>query len=521
MVRIFALLTVLMASAPAFAVRTIQCGADTCSTDFSATQVDRPQYSAIDVGNNVDDIQVAVPTSQQPHSLRLYLKNGATPRNLELDLSSQNASYNAGNTIIIGDMFNKLSLKLNGYNGARGKDASQICAEKVQAGTYGDNVKTFFNQRRAADPALNPGRCDRIDLSYLQSYNFTCDDPTYHEVAGTNPVVEVTRLRFKARCTGVLVRDLCVKWKRYVTCQWQHFYQVCDKKDGCHYEAYSPPQCNTATRIMDEEQVNRELNRLGSDSYCRTYIGGPNCGGAAVNLRAFSYPRYNSAFDPGTWDPLPGTIGEKYTTSAYGSCATDWAKIRTESVVKVAYDETGTDCDRDSVTIPEDPNHSIPWAYSGMAQEPEFGTETLECRVGECPVNSTISDLNRQLETITPQNGANGTQQGNGVALIYDDDQTQEYASAVIGQAGAAGQADLDSPESTKFCVKIRDYDSDGQNSEFARSPSVSFRRYNWKAIRTTGGGNNGVPPPASSNNIEIYKKIDSSSRYLLSKELL
>src|SRR5690606_28989828 len=115
-----------------------------------------------------------------------------------------------------------------------------------------------------------------------------------------------------------------------------------------------------------------------------------------------------------------------------------------ESVVKVAYDETGTDCDRNSVTIPEDPNHSIPWAYSGMAQEPEFGTETLECRVGECPVNSTISDLNRQLETITPQSGANGTQQGNGVALIYDDDETQQLTSAIIGQAGAAGQADLD-----------------------------------------------------------------------------
>src|SRR5690606_12605386 len=97
-------------------------------------------YSAIDVGNNTDDIQVAVPSAQQPHSLRIYLKNGATPRNFEMDLSSQNASFNAGNTIIIGDMFNKLSIKLNGYNGARGKDASQIWAERVQAGVYGYNV---------------------------------------------------------------------------------------------------------------------------------------------------------------------------------------------------------------------------------------------------------------------------------------------------------------------------------------------------------------------------------------------
>lgn len=509
-----------MALTPALAQeKTISCANDTCTANFSAQSlVEKPFYTALDVGNNNENITVSVPTNQTPRSIRLNVKNGSTPRNLLLDLSSAKASANAGSTVIIGDMFNTLQVRLNGYNGVRGRDASQICAQRLLAGQYGLDAKNFFEQRRAADPALNPGRCDRIDLSYLQSFNFTCDDPTYQELTGTNPVVEVTRLRFKARCSGVLVRDLCIRHKREVQCPWYLYDQSCSKKDGCRW--VNRRLCNAPYTVMAEEYFSAELSRLGVDSFCRNRVGGPACGAALVQVEGFWHRRHPlSTHEVGTYIPLSGSIMDRLETVAYGSCPAYWTKVRTESVVKIAYDETGTDCDRNSVSIPEDPNRVIPWAYSGMAQEPQFGTESLQCRVGECPVNSTISDVTRSLDVIVPESGDNGTQQGNGVALVYDVQ--VESASAVIGQAGSAGLADLDSPEGTKFCGKIRDYNSDGENSEFARNPSVSFRRYNWRAIRTTGGGNNGVPPPASNNNVEVYKKMDSSARFLLAKELL
>lgn len=505
--------------------RIVRCGTSTCDAPNFTTQsfVEKVGWTAIDVGPNTGNIQIKTRdpgpggASEPPRSVRIMMRNGATPRNLSIELSATSTNANAANAIIIGDTFNDLSINLNGFNGIKGKDASQICATRVISGQYGADAKLFFQQRRAADPSLNPGRCDRIDLSYMQSFGFTCDDPTYQSVAGTAPVVEVTRLRSKARCTGVLVRDLCVKYKAYVQCTWTTWRLACEKK-GCYWTGQRI--CNSPAAILPDQLVVQEQPWRGWDNFCRSYVGGPNCNDGLVQIYSVGYnSRYNSAVDPGSYAPLDGSIAEQYTTVAYGSCANLWLKIRTESVVKIAYDNTGTDCSRADISIPEDPNKSIPWAYSGMAQEPEFGTETLQCRVNECPVNSTISDLTRNLDVIAPDSGQNGTQQGSGVALVYDAKTIN--ATAVIGQAGAAGQSDLDAPSSTKYCMKKRDYDTDGGLSEFARNPSVSFRRYTWKAITTTGGGNNGVPPAASANTVQVYKKLDSSARYLLGKEML
>lgn len=493
--------------------KTISCANETCVPNFSATTVlEKPFYTAIDVGPNNENITVTVPAGQTPRSLRLNVENGATARNLLLNLSSGKSTANAGNTLIIGDIFNNLEVKLDGYSGKRGQDASQICAERIKLGQYGVDAKNFFEQRRNADPALNPSRCDRIDLSYLQSFSFTCDDPTYQELPGVNPVVEVNRIKFKARCQGTLVQDLCLKIKRQVTCVWRNYSWGCNKY-GCwkNYGGSFP----SYTGIFDELFYNQYVNSLGATGFCERYVGRP---GGQYDLHDIRAPQTS----PGTnssYDPLPGSIWERYRTQAYGKCDQYWATVRTETVSKVAYDETGTDCDKNSVSIPEDPNRIIPWSYSGMAQEPDFGTEVLQCAIGECPVSSTLSDLQRSIDVIIPQSGDNGTQQGNGIALVYDV--AVANTSSIIGQAGAAGMADLDAPESTKFCGKIRDANSDGLNSAFARNPSVSFRRYNWKAIRTSGGGNNGVQPPASSNGVEIYKKLDPSARYLLNKELL
>lgn len=505
--------------------KTISCANDSCSTNFSPTTLlEKPAYTAIDIGPNTEHVVVSVPASQTPRSVRINVNNGASPKNLLLDLSSSKNTANAGNTIIIGDIFANLQVKLNGFNGVRGRDASELCAEKVKNGNYGNDAKTFFNQRRAADPGLNPNRCDRIDLSYLQTYNFTCDDPSYQELSGTNPVVDVKRIKFKSRCNGILVQDLCLRRKVNMGCLWRnHYYERVGCGKGCSYWAFRwGGRLHWNNGIYVEDWLNYHINVYGVSWVCYNIVGGRWDGSDLFydwNGRPYVLPGVNV-----NYEPEPGSIWEVYYTQAYGRCDAWWTYIRTVYTNKTGYDEVGTDCnprnpDNSFAGIPEDPNKLVPWAYTGMAQEPEFGLETLQCAVGECPVNSTLSDLDRNLDVINPEHGSSGTRQGNGIALIYD---TQSILTeAVIGQAGAGGRADLDSPTSTKYCGKIRDAESDGINNEFARNPSVSFRRYTWKAIETGRGGDPGTPPPASTNTVDVYKKLDSSVRYMLNKELL
>lgn len=508
---------ILILSNLSYAQKVVTCDGNACVGNFSAQSVnDRSTYTAIEVGPNLDNISVAVTQNVEPRSLRISVENGGVPRNLLINLSSTRPTANAGNAMVVGDIFSNLQIKLDGYSGKKGKDASQICAENIKAAQYGIDAKNFFEQRRAADPSLNPNRCDRIDLTYLQTYAFSCTDPSYggalyQEVPGPNPLVEVNRMRSKARCTGILVQDLCVKIKRRITCNWQGYVTSCSKY-GCTNSDSGGIVARIAT-AFEEERMNALVAQLGASSFCQSYIGMPS---GNYYLKTWT----SSRTEPGVnaqYQLLPGSNWEVYRTQAYGQCNTYWARVRTESVAKMAYDEFGTSCSSTNISIPEDPNRIIPWVYAGMAQEPEFGSEVLQCALGECPVNSTLSDLQATLDVIVPQSGDNGTQQGNGVALIYDA--TVLDTSAIIGQAGAAGLSDLDSPTSTKYCVRVRDSLTDGLNSEFSRQPSVSFRRYNWQAIKTNGGGNNGVQPPGSLNSIDVYKKVDPSVRYLITKE--
>lgn len=507
--------------------KNIECSGTTCSTNFSPnSQIDKPFWTAVDVGNNADNINVSVPTGQTPRSIRLSVKNGAFPGyNLLLDLSSRKGTENAGNTLVIGDYFNNLSIKLNGFNGTAGKDSSQLCATRMKAGNYGNDAKTFFNQRRQADPGLNPDRCDRVDLSYLQTYGFTCDDGSFTAATGQNPIVEVQRIKKKAQCSGVLVQDLCVWRTRDIWCQWRQQQDYCwsgskGKGGGCRTD-WNNNAWNSYIR-MREDTFNNELNRLGWVGFCNTYTSSPY-GKYGAN-RVFPYTYWHSLsglqIDPNTYQPVPGSDWVTYFSRAYGSCFSGSVYIKTFYRSVVAYDETGTDCRKEDISFADDPFKVIPWTYTGMAQESSFGTEAVQCAVGECPVQSSLSDVNRSIETINPESGTNGTQQGSGIALVYDVNVTP-VAQAIIGQSGAGGRADLDSPSEIRFCYKKRDADTDGINSEFARNPTVAFRRYTWRAITSGAGGNPGVPPAASDKSVNVYKKIDSSVRHLLTKEVL
>jgi hypothetical protein len=492
----------------------VSCYGSSCAlSGFAASVIDKPLFTSIDFGTNFDHIVVNVPDSQDPRSVRLNVQNNAFPgKNLTIDLSSKKSTSNSGSTVVVGDTFSNVSLTLNGYNGTSGRDVSSICADKFKNGDYGANAKTFFINRRQAQEGLNPNRCDRTDLTYLQSYNFTCDDASYHELAGTNPVVDVKRLKMKARCSGILVQDMCLKRKLIATCTYRNYTVNCGKKGGCDYSYSGDPY--TFSKKYAEETYKAIRNSMSGASFCSQQM--PPTSGQSYFLADGNYLT-KPGVDPLTTVPMPGSDWELYYTDAYGHCGSSYTTIRTKYTAVNAYDETGTSCSQ--VGVAEDPNHLIPWTYTGMAQESFFGPELLHCGVGECPVQSTLSDLERYLDILSPESGTSGTQQGNGVVFAYDIQNLS--SSAVIGQAGSAGQIDVESPMSTKYCGKIRDYDSDGATSDYARSPSVSFRRYRWTSIKTQSGGNNGVQPAFSDNGVKIFKKIDESVRYFLSKSLL
>ena len=208
-----------------------------------------------------------------------------------------------------------------------------------------------------------------------------------------------------------------------------------------------------------------------------------------------------------------------------------WSTYKTVNVNYVAYDPTNSQCNASDIVtysggsinstypaISLDPNKSATWFYTGQAQEPDFGSEVVECDLGNCPVNSVTSDLTQTLDTITPGNGENGTQQGSGLLLIYDAQTITTESN--VGVAGSGGNNDIVSQSGTRVCAKVRDVTSDGLSSDFAKAPLVNFNRYAWGAIKTSASGNPGQQPVNPGSSVVVWKKLDSSVRDFLKNEL-
>jgi hypothetical protein len=243
--------------------------------------------------------------------------------------------------------------------------------------------------------------------------------------------------------------------------------------------------------------------------------------------------------DPAVGDQLlPGSNWDLANTNLNEHCSASndpqtgfWSTIKTVTTNYVAYDPVDASCKQtDIVTynagskiiqypaLSIDPRMTATWFYTGMAQEPDFGTQPLQCDLGNCPVNSVTSDLSQILDSITPGNGQSATQQGAGLVLIYD---TQSLSvESKVGSAGAGGQNDIINSTAKKVCVKVHDASTDGLTSPYARDPLVLFNRYNWTAIQTTISGSPGQQPPANGNAVVVWKKLDSSVRYYLQDKL-
>lgn len=651
------------------------------------------------------DFNVLTTSTGRPQNFGFVINAGAYPgKNGNISLAAQTQGYNSANVILIGDNFNNLNINLDGYNGKKGKDASEICADKIKSGIYGTALQSYFNNRRSTT-AADPNRCDADDLNYIQTFNFTCDDPAYQEVATNNPIVQVSQIKKLARCNAVASYNLCVKRKVNVTCNyrlWSTFRQkfitdgenfsgnsyyngpvsyrqeiqscgqvqyncncyyssggffgggyVCettatgpnssnsnntfDYKQCSYYSNGSQiPSCSGSTSYsinqelfylatvqvtpkipgmpitksrsvgpFEEEFVNSEVRRLGNlDKFCDVYgqlppknnaeywagaSGAPapsnNSNGSQANgipleimgsVSGFSATepygavfnwkddtRQNGGYEPivsrtstytsngsgfggtttyhyttrsaywkgqGSTSALTapglnadgvtlanGSIWETRQTNTFENCPAGWSNLKNIFINLVQFtNKENTSCS--GISDPLDPNNRAFWQYTGITQEPTFGTETVSCGIGSCAVNSTVSELARSLDVISPASGESGTEQGRGLLFVYDIKNIN--GRALPGGSGAVGTPDININPQERICVKIDDANA-GINTEQAKNPFVSFRRYQWRAIRSIDAGNPGTPPRNTGKEIEVFKKIDPAARFLLDKSLL
>lgn len=644
--------------------------------------------------------------SGKPQNLGLIISNGEFPgKNANIAINGQNQTANGANVIMIGDNFNNLNVNLDGYNGQRGKHASEICADKIKAGDYGSVLQSYFNNRRATTSA-DPNRCDADDLNYMQTFNFTCDDPTFQEIPTNNPVVQVSQVKKLARCNAVASYSYCVKRKVVVSCNfrlWSSFrqqwimdgsflespsfykgpqscsdgFQSCGMVYGncsssgffpnvtytpsyvypvsgsygnttfnfnqCIYRAGGAGICGSSSSFnniegfykttvctssqvagmpltrgtsvgpFEEDFFNNEVNRLGGvDRFCDAYgqipgkgnqawwsgvpgAPGPamgNIGGQSVEttgipweFMAESPPSKSAPAEPvgailawknetasfGGYNPpttnyvyssttsnsggysstqnvyrwktrssywkgygssvtytspglnpdgltlAPGSNWEVRQTNTFENCPGGWTNLKNVFINLVQYtNKENVSCS--GITDPLDPNNRAFWQYTGISQEPTFGTEFVSCGIGSCAVNSTVSELSRSLDNISPGSGESGTEQGRGLLFVYDIKTLN--ARALPGGSGTVGNTDVVINPQTRICVKIDDANA-GINTEQAKNPFVSFRRYQWQALKSTSGGNPGTPPRNTGKEVEVFKKIDPAARYLLDKSLL
>lgn len=444
--------------------------------------------------------------------------------------------------------------------------------------------------RRDGDPSIPMNKCVADDVELLQRTAFKCIDYTNDSLFEEEEfsLVNVSRVKYKQKCTGTSNKYKCVKRRVRATCQWESLplgytatgYPCTNKWGGsnCQYnqatscwngtdkqqangggssfpasgntnpwelflsEDPSNPRCsypngatpspkpyssdggvlsggavayNETTQMLEKNF--RDYERQGMlEELCQTFSSGPiGPGWRFVGVSSMSYEQ--PGLDQDTLEPLPGSTWEVKETGFFESCSQfgDFEVLTPILQFWISYGEIGNECS--DVSIAEDPNRIIPWTTSGIEQDRTFGTELVLCSPDNCPVETITKRLGASLDTIQPTAGTGGTSQGDAVLFVYDVQNLQATASP--GLAGAGGNNDLPQYNDSKYCVKKMDASSQGINSAYAMSPVVYFNNYDWDALNIGPGQPNGADAPRSNKGLKLYKKIDSSVRYLLKND--
>lgn len=242
-------------------------------------------------------------------------------------------------------------------------------------------------------------------------------------------------------------------------------------------------------------------------------------GNAIWELQPITNSDYTSpGYDPVFFTLMDGSDWNLRYVNQNTSCPIFFNKIKSSHIAtQIGYDDNDNKCD--DVSSPEDPTNNVfSWSNIGFDRLPEFGTETIECRMDNCPVTSSVRDIEHSLDTIYPSSGISGTQQGSAHIFVYDVNSFSGLANN--GGVGLLGKDDLPKINETRLCYKTQDASTEGLDSEFAANPIVYFRKYNWQAIRVDNSGNYGDLPVNNGKKAKIYKKLNRFVRYLIEKEL-
>lgn len=560
----------------------VECGFNQCTpSNFTPIlYLEQPSQTVIDVGDsNNKDIEVNLPVNQDPRKLILSVNNNSTVgQDVSVTLNSKQLEKNTEDFVLIGDIFKNVNVNLNGYTGQTGRDSSIICADRFKNGTYGLVSRDFFLNRRTVNPELSNSRCDVTDLQHIQNTKFSCEDE-FSRIDTDR--VEVSRIKAKQKCIGTSIKYKCLQRKVRLTCEWKslargnayydkytswpcstRFGGVCNYNhqiscwtgdfNKAVYSSYSsfPPngiiypwsiepeyaRCNPVkataassggwfakqrTEYIIEQIYLNAVERNVVNNFCNEFPSPPN------NPRdpAWKFNRSHDirltipGLDPETMLPLPGSNWIVRDSDFFTTCNSLGLYDTMSSEIQswIAFGEIGNECS--DARVAEDTNNLIPWSKGGQEQDPAFGLQKMNCSVDNCPVQTVIADKQKVFDLIDPTVGANGTSQGNGILFVYDFQNL--VATAKPGTAGNGGNNDLPVVIENRYCAKIDDALTQGLNSSFAKTPVVSFDLYKWQGLKINRGEAGGANPEFSKKKIKVYKKMDSSVRYLLQKEMI
>jgi len=231
--------------------QSIVCNFNGCvPSGLQAIVQEKTQYSAVELGFNTENFSIKTGSGPSIKPLRMSLSNGEFPgKSISVDLSSNLDLKDAGNIIVFADNIDTLDIKLNGYNGTNGLSASQICANRILANQYGNDVRLRFLQRRAsADNGLSNDRCTQIDVDDIKSNKFSCNDPSYSSLDPNDLKINVTRIRKVARCQAIVPQNVCYQKSYTFSCN----YRVYIKSINNYYETLIPNIMNTYCNCPDE-----------------------------------------------------------------------------------------------------------------------------------------------------------------------------------------------------------------------------------------------------------------------------
>lgn len=661
----------------------VNCGNSGCSSTSQAQTniVDAGNFSNVLVndGGLKAPVEINTNAAEIPRNLNLVVLTASPDgADLTVNLSSTKTGANAGNLVLISDVVNNLIVKLNGKNGTDGLDLSQVCAQKILSGTYGQTVKTAFTQRRQVQNPPPADRCDATDLASIGS--FSCDSGLTLNTAldKTNPTVNVWRLEEHAKCITSFPVQHCSRHVSKMSCDMHIILSNLGVPSGgagfpmevSYQDGYRTHSAWSTGEYRDHDSLNPSIpegtvtkedmyplwpdgpcitptvgyvcpsgtiavtqqTNNGPQTTCATFMQCPSpyvnqgdkcvytfmnngqpqtteyfntiqtqtpqvlaitgCAEASTNyvnpyegnaganacldifFRRVSPFGFTSISNLWGQDDLncawggdclliygaAGGIGQYHSridyrgyfytrsatrtnypqedtlTYAFESCsdtvfvnrnshssagtAVPWKFLGTIYESYTEFDMIDNSCSPSHLPVnPRDPNRLATYIFAGTVQDPSFSLEQISCAKDSCPkAQLNYSEAKVQVDSYSPTNGENATANGAGIIFAYEI--KNPSIESHFGVPGKAGNIDLTIDESVNMCEAHRDGLTDGKNSTYARTPSVTVKKYFWQPVRVISAAQPGTNPTADVNVVSVYKKVDSSVRYLLQKNV-